>query len=61
VKRLQVSEVVSARQRDMLELGDQDRRLLGLEGRQLGPIADREAVAQAVGAGVDVRVGWQRR
>ena len=60
VKCRQVGEVVPTRQPLQLELNDQDRRLLGLDQRELAQIPNAETVPQAVRARVDVWVGWQR-
>ena len=60
VKCPELREVVPARQPRELELGDQDRRLLGLDPRELARVTDAETVPQAARARVDVWVGWQR-
>jgi hypothetical protein len=55
-----VSKVVPAGEQRALELGDHDRRLLGLDHRELSRVTDAETVPQAVRAREDVWVGWQR-
>jgi len=60
VKCPEVGEVVTAGEPRALELGDQDRRLLGLDPRELARITDAGTVPQAARARVDVWVGWQR-
>jgi hypothetical protein len=56
----EVGEVVAAGEPRALELGDQDRCLLGLDPRELPRVTNPETVPQAVRARVDVWVGWQR-
>jgi hypothetical protein len=60
VKRPEVSKVVPAGEQQALELGDHDRRLLGLDHRELSRVTDAETVPEAVRAREDVWVGWQR-
>jgi hypothetical protein len=60
VKRPEVGEIVTAGEPRALELGDQDRRLLGLDPRELARVTDAGTVPQAARARLDVWLGWQR-